>query len=78
MDKVVVETAKKIAKQTKSVGTIVLCFDHRGVMQGASYGSNRHNCDEMGKTMESFFVRYEQGDTFRPIFKEGSRSPFPK
>ncbi len=77
MKEVKVISAKTMAKKHKAVGCIVLCFDQNSAMVGASYGTNRHNCEEMCDVMNFIFDLYYQGDMGKPIFVEGRRSKFP-
>jgi len=71
-------TAKKIAKGHDATGCIVLCFNQYGALAGASYGTNKHNCNEMGKTMDLIFKEYYDERLRMVTFREGPRSPFPK
>ena len=73
-----VPLAKKIAKELDATGCIVLCFNQYGAMAGASYGTNKHNCNEMGETMNLIFNEYCDKKLRMVTFKEGPRSPFPK
>lgn len=77
MDKVEVESAKKMAKDHNAVGCIVICIGHDRRMNLASYGTNKHNCGQMGSILNSIGVAYDQGYLGVPDFKEGPRSPFP-
>ncbi len=77
MKVVKVVSAKAMAKKHEAVGCIVLCIDQDSRMNMASYGTNKHNCDEMGKMLRIIGHRYDQGYLGVPHFEEGRRSKFP-
>ncbi len=76
MKEVKVISAKTMAKKHNAVGCVVVTFDQYGKMNGASYGTNKYNCDQVGAFMGSLFTYY--GNTLFPFlkFKEGRRSKF--
>lgn len=73
-----IATSKRIAKTHNAVGCVIFCFGANSEISYASYGSNKHNCNEVGEFAKKTTEKYINGELHQILFKEGPQSPFPK